>query len=154
MALIHDKTYQSGNLESANVNDYIVTQASQIFNLYGTNNIKLITDIEDIELDMDIIIPLGLMINELILNTIKYAFPGDSKGHLSIKLKRSDEGMFLNVCDDGVGLPYDLDINSSNSLGMTILQNLTSQIGGELIDLKPSKGSSILIKFPLNLNTD
>ena len=154
MALIHDKTYQSGNLESANVKDYIVTQASQIFNLYGTNNIKLITDIEDIELDMDIIIPLGLMINELILNTIKYAFPGDSKGYLSIKLKRSDEGMFLNVCDDGVGLPDDLDINSSNSLGMTILQNLTSQIGGELIDLKPSKGSSILIKFPLNLNTD
>ena len=79
---------------------------------------------------MDIIIPLGLMINELILNTIKYAFP-NGKGHLSIRLKSKLENMILIVSDDGVGLPDNFDIHSANSLGMTIIQSLTQQIDGE-----------------------
>ena len=148
MALMHEKTYQSDSLDGANVKDYIESQASSIIDLYGASNIDLITDIDDVELSMDIIIPLGLMINELILNTIKYAFP-NGKGHLSIRLKSKLENMILIVSDDGVGLPDNFDIHSANSLGMTIIQSLTQQIDGELVNLKPDKGTSIRIKFPI-----
>ena len=148
MALIHDKTYLSNNTDYVNVRDYIVSQSSQIFSLYGGSNIHLHTDIDSMELNIDIITLLGLMINELILNTIKYAFPS-GEGDLWIKLKKVDEGMVLTVCDNGIGLPSDLDINSTSSLGMTILQSLTKQIDGELINLKPSKGTAIMINFPI-----
>ncbi|MDD3408515.1 MULTISPECIES: histidine kinase dimerization/phosphoacceptor domain -containing protein [unclassified Methanobrevibacter] len=148
MAFIHDKTYQSNSMDYVNVRDYIVSESSQIFSLYGGSNINLHTDIDSMELNMDIITPLGLMINELILNTIKYAFPS-GEGDLWIKLKKADEGMVLTVCDNGVGLPSDLNINTTSSLGMTILQSLTKQIDGELINLKPSKGTGIMIKFPI-----
>ncbi|MDD2643869.1 MAG: sensor histidine kinase [Methanobacteriaceae archaeon] len=148
MAFIHDKTYQSNSMDYVNVRDYIVSESSQIFSLYGGSNINLHTDIDSMELNMDIITPLGLMINELILNTIKYAFPS-GEGDLWIKLKKADEGLVLTVCDNGVGLPSDLNINTTSSLGMTILQSLTKQIDGELINLKPSKGTGIMIKFPI-----
>jgi two-component sensor histidine kinase len=133
MAFIHDKTYQSNSMDYVNVRDYIVSESSQIFSLYGGSNINLHTDIDSMELNMDIITPLGLMINELILNTIKYAFPS-GEGDLWIKLKKADEGLVLTVCDNGVGLPSDLNINTTSSLGMTILQSLTKQIDGELIN--------------------
>jgi two-component sensor histidine kinase len=148
MALMHEKTYQSDSLDGANVKNYVESQSREIINLYGANNIELLCDIDDVELSMDIIIPLGLMINELILNTIKYAFP-EGGGHLWISLKIVGYGMVLTVCDDGVGLPDDFDVHTSNSLGMTILQTLSKQIDGEFVNLNPERGTSIQISFPI-----
>jgi len=149
MALVHEKLYQSKDLASINFHEYVGLLLNGLFRSYGVNTdkIALKTNIEDIMLGVDVAIPCGLIINELVSNSLKYAFPEDKAGEIEITLRTSDEGaMDLTVADNGVGLPGDWDLTNSGSLGLKLVKILTDQIDGK-IELDRSEGTKFRIDF-------
>ncbi len=138
MAIIHQRLYSSSDLKHIDFGDYIKTLAGDIFDsyVYDPGNIKLNFDVEDVKLDINTSIPLGLILNELLTNSLKYAFPyGESMVHegiINIKLHKNDGGYTLIVEDNGVGLPEDFNLENNNSLGLQLINTLTNQIDGNL----------------------
>jgi two-component sensor histidine kinase len=102
-------------------------------------------DIEDILLNIDTAIPLGLIINELITNSVKYAFP-QKQGTITLKLKSLPKKMEITIADDGIGIREDIDIENPETLGLQLMNNLVGQIGGE-IELDRSHGTEFKITF-------
>jgi two-component sensor histidine kinase len=145
MALIHEKIYGSGSLSDVNIKEYIESLVTSLFDVYETN-ITLHSDIESVDLNMEISIPLGLIINELVNNVIKYAFPNNEKGNLYIKFKKEVNKYILIFKDDGVGLPDDFDLDNLSSLGLIVVTNLTLQIGG-IISVINCEGTGFKIEF-------
>ncbi len=148
MALIHERLYQSKNLKSIGFKDYITTLSKELYQNYvkDPSSVGLQLFIEDVDMDVDQAIPLGLILNEIITNSMKYGFPGDLTGKVFIDLSKKGETFTLRVGDDGVGLPEDLDIEKTDSLGMQLITSLISQIDGEL-ELKREQGTEFIIKF-------
>ena len=146
MALIHEKMYNSGDLAHINLKDYIVSEVDTLFNLYRISNIKPHYELEDIDLTMEKAIPLGLIINEVVHNVIKYAFPNGENGNFRISLKYFDGTVQLIMADDGVGLPEGMDIYNSPSLGLTIINGLTGQLEGEFYQIS-GPGTAYGIEF-------
>lgn len=149
MALIHERLYRTGDLQNIELGDYITSLAKDLFGTYVTNpdKVKMEIEVENVKLHIDSMIPLGLIINEVVTNTLKYAFPEDKTGTLIIKFYKKGNEFFLTVKDDGVGIPKDFDIEKSDSLGMQLITNLTQQLDGELEIIK-SPGATFNIKFP------
>ncbi|MEW6328336.1 MAG: histidine kinase dimerization/phosphoacceptor domain -containing protein [Thermodesulfobacteriota bacterium] len=149
MALVHEKLYQSKDLASINFHEYASLLINGLFRSYGVNadRIALKMNVDDIMLGVDVAIPCGLIINELVSNSLKYAFPDDKEGEIKITLRTSDEGaMELTVADNGIGLPADINLRNSESLGLKLVTILTDQIDGEL-EMDRSKGTRFRIKF-------
>ena len=109
-------------------------------------NITTNIDAEDIEVKLDVSIPLGLIINEILSNTAKHAFPDNEEGNLNISLKKDESDAILIISDDGVGMPE--DVGPGNSLGMTIIYSLAGQINADLT-LDKENGTKYIIKFPI-----
>jgi len=133
MAMIHEKLYQSSNFSNINFKEYLERLISGIFYSYEiTNgNIGSEIDIDDVNLSIDTAIPLGLIINELVTNSVKYAFP-QGEGTISIKLKSLPEQMELIVADDGTGLPENIDIHNPKTLGLQLVKSLIEQLDGNI----------------------
>lgn len=149
MALIHEKLYQSSTLAKINAYDYINNLADNLFRSYSVSSasVELNMEIDRIELDIDTAIPCGLIINELVSNSLKYAFSGRTKGEININfLQQSNNNITLSVSDNGVGLPPDFDIEKVNSLGLQLVYNLTNQLDGEL-EIKCDSGTFFQINF-------
>jgi PAS domain S-box len=148
MALIHEKLYQTTDLKWINFADYIQKLSMELFETYSgqSNNIKIDFDLENHELDTETSIPLGLIINELISNSLKHAFADGRSGNIKIKFYKDDEKYVLIISDDGIGFPEDLDYKKSDSLGLKIVNSLVDQIRGE-IDMDRSHGTKFTIKF-------
>ncbi len=146
MALIHEKIYGSTSLADVNIEEYVKSLVNSLMDTYKSD-INLYYDLEPIDLTMEKSIPLGLIINELVTNTLKHAFPDDStEGNLYIKFKKEDEKYTLIVRDDGVGLPNDFDFDSLSSLGLIVVQNLTLQIDGTLT-IMDCDGAAFKVEF-------
>lgn len=152
MALIHEQLYQSHNLEKVSFTDYLTHLAHNLFGSYNINPhlIKLKLEIADISLDLDTAIPCGLLINELISNSLKHAFVKKPAGQISIKFDAIDKNQLcLEVSDNGIGLPANFHLEQSNSLGLRLIRSLTSQIKGGLeIKTDPNFGTLFKITFP------
>lgn len=149
MALIHDKLYQSKDLASIDFAEYIENLASHVFNTYSVSSsaIKLVADIKDVPLDINTAIPCGLIINELISNSLKYAFPDGQEGEIRIKLYASKDDTFtLIVSDKGIGLPEDLDFRNIKSLGLQVVVALVEQLKAT-IERDRSEGTAFKIVF-------
>ncbi|WP_321421976.1 sensor histidine kinase [uncultured Methanobacterium sp.] len=148
MALIHERLYRSGDLKSIAFSEYIRSLTRDIFNTYNTSSgrIQLQMDVQNIMVDVNSAVPLGLIINELVTNSLKYAFPNDQEGIIRIQFHKEGDDYLLEVGDNGVGIPDDFDILKSDSLGMLLVNSLTSQIQGEL-ELKREKGTTFIIRF-------
>ena len=149
MALIHERLYKSDDLKHINFTEYLETLSKDLYNTYTTdkNLIKLILKIEEVELDVDTSIPLGLILNELLTNSLKYAFPDERSGEIKIELHRNKDGKIqLSVIDNGIGFPADLDYEHSDSLGMLIINSLTDQIDGKII-LEQINGTKFTVIF-------
>jgi len=148
MALIHERLYQSDDLKRIGFKEYITTLSKDLYKNYvnDPNRVGLQLVVEDVDFDVDQAIPLGLILNEIITNSMKYGFPGDLKGKVFIDLSKKGKTYTLRVGDDGVGLPEDLDIEKTDSLGMQLITNLISQIDGEF-ELKRENGTEFIIKF-------
>ncbi|MFA0832457.1 MAG: sensor histidine kinase [Methanobacterium formicicum] len=155
MALIHERLYRSGDLKSIAFSEYIRSLTRDIFNTYNTSSgrIQLQMDVQNIMVDVNTAVPLGLIINELVTNSLKYAFPNDQEGIIRIQFHKEEDNYLLEVGDNGVGIPDDFDILKSDSLGMLLVNSLTSQIHGEL-ELKREKGSTFIIRFREDLFQD
>jgi len=150
MSLIHEKLYRSRDLEKIDLKEYIRDLANAIFQSCGVKNgiITLNINIDNVQLGIDHSIPLGLIINELITNSLKYAFPGDKKAEIKVSLHLIEEKTFeLIVSDNGVGIPYDVDFRKTESLGLRLVTLLVeNQLKGK-IDLDRTKGTEFNIKF-------
>jgi PAS domain S-box-containing protein len=148
MALIHELLYRSSDLKRINFGDYIKTLTNELFRMYVTDpdRIKLNINVEDVMLDINTAIPLGLIVNELVSNSMKHAFPNDRKGKIDIEFKLEDGIYSMIVSDNGVGFPKDYDLEVSDSLGLRIVNSLTEQIDGQ-IELERENGTRYIIKF-------
>jgi two-component sensor histidine kinase len=148
MSLIHQRLYQSGNLSSIKMTDYIYELVDFLGESYNSNNrIRFNLEIEPIELDLAHCIPLGLILNEAITNSFKYAFPGDREGIIRIVLKTSSENNFLlTIKDNGTGLPDGFDVSKSHSMGMNLMQGLSAELGAKFI-IYNDHGTFIAISF-------
>ena len=136
MALIHEKLYRSENLSSINFTDYIKSLTQHLLKSYDNKgkHIELKFSLDKIFLGIDSAIPCGLILNELITNSLKHAFLKDRKGKISISFTRSkDKTYTLRVSDNGVGIPESIDYMHSDSLGLTLIRTLADQIEGEAI---------------------
>lgn len=150
MALIHEKLYRSDDLSNIDFEDYVKSIARNLLNTYEVNSrrVSLRTDIDHAALSIDTAIPCGLIINELLSNALKYAFPGDRTGEVTISFKNvSGNEYVLSVSDNGIGLPDDLDIEESKSLGLKLVTTLArSQLMGKL-EMLSENGSQFYIYF-------
>jgi PAS domain S-box-containing protein len=149
MALIHESLYESSDLKNIDFGDHIQSLAKELFLNYtdGSGRIKLKIDAENIGMDINTTIPLSLILNELITNSLKHAFPGDRLGEIKIDFHSQNEEYELTVKDDGIGLPHDFDYTRTDSLGLQLINSLTAQIDGR-IELKKIKGTTYSIIFP------
>ncbi len=148
MALVHEQLYQSGNFTQIDMKPYvekITTELKQIIS-YG-NQIQLNINIKDVYLNINQAVPCGLILNELITNAYKHAFPKKKKGEILITFKPIDKNQYeLTVEDNGIGLSEDIDTNSSATLGIHLVSMLTKQIDGS-IDIERDHGTRFLIRF-------
>jgi len=150
MALIHEKLYRSTDIMKIDFREYVDDLAVGLFQTYGINtgDIQLNTDVEDIPLEIDIAIPAGLIINELITNSIKYAFPEGRKGMIYITSRLiNDKQVEIMIGDNGIGLPQNLDFRNTRTLGLHLVTTLVeNQLHGK-IDLHRNKGTEFAIQF-------
>ncbi len=150
MILIHEQLYRSENLAEISFGEFIERQAHELCRAYGVNSEKVNLEIraEGVRLDIDKAIPCGLIVTELLTNALKYAFPGEKAGKITIQLLSGQDAMVtLKISDNGVGLPVSLDIRHSNSLGMRLVCALTEQLEGN-IEFKRQGGTEFMIQFP------
>ncbi|HET8686902.1 MAG TPA: histidine kinase dimerization/phosphoacceptor domain -containing protein, partial [Methanosarcina sp.] len=156
MALIHEELYKGERTDTLDFSTYIRELAENLFRTYRYNakNIHLSVDLEENALfDMDTAVPLGIIINELVSNSLKHAFQGKDEGEIRIKLCREKYGerskstnFILTVSDNGVGIPEDLDIEDLDSLGIQLINTLVEQLNGEL-ELKRNDGTEFVIRL-------
>ncbi|PSB14491.1 hypothetical protein C7B61_04360 [filamentous cyanobacterium CCP1] len=150
IALIHEKLYRSENLSDVDLPHYITHIATGLFGVYRVNSewVRLETQIEPIPLDIDTAILCGLIVNELVSNSLKYAFPADQTGKICIKIYlKNDELVQLHVNDNGVGFPTDFDPADSNSLGLKLVMDLVEQLEGTLVSAT-QQGAEFKVSFP------
>ncbi len=141
MALIHAELYQSEDLARIDFAGYIRKLVTNLYSSYGVNfeTIKLNINAPEVLLDVDTAIPCGLIINELVSNTLKYAFPDGKEGEIHIALRPDNNKLTLTISDNGVGFPKDLDFRNTKTLGMQLVISLTNQLDGT-IELDKSGG--------------
>ena len=157
MALIHQMIYQNEDIRYIPFKSYLEKLSSQIMSsmLIDVNRIKINIIIKEIKLDVETAIPLGIIVNELLSNALKYAYPDKSSGNIDIWLKQEEDDQFtLTVNDDGPGLPEGFDIEEGKSLGLQLVDMLSKQMNSKLT-YKYNNGAEFSIKFTVkNLNNE
>jgi PAS domain S-box-containing protein len=149
MALIHEKLYQSGDLSRINFAKYLTSITKELFHSYQISPelIELTADVTETHLGIDIAIPCALIINELVSNSLKYAFPDGKPGHIQISFNQDKKGTYtLTVSDNGIGFPKDINFQNTESLGLQLVNTLTKQLNGK-IELDRKKGTRFTISF-------
>ena len=174
IALIHEELHEGRGNDTLNFSPYLERLVKNLFQTYRLGNVdtRLNLDLEEnIFFDMDIAVPLGIIINELVSNSLKYAFPGREKGLIQIKLCREESGectnniigsekvghkgtnFILTVSDNGVGIPESFNSESSDSLGLQLVTILVDQLNGEL-EMKRNNGTEFTIRFTVTEKTN
>ena len=143
MSLVHEKLYRSESLSRIDFADYTRFLATQLFSYYGTDTRRVGLDFAMAKIMVDIVtaVPLGLLMNELVSNALKHAFPQGREGTISIHGEENGDIITLVVRDDGIGIPADLDWKNTTSLGMRLVTSLVDQVDGT-IELDRSQGTT------------
>jgi two-component sensor histidine kinase len=152
MALIHERLYQAKDLARIDIKQYVHDLASELFFAYGVSaeRIRLAVDVntDGAIIDIEKAVPLGLIINELLTNALKYAFPDGRAGEMTVRIEPAPGNMLkLTVADDGVGLPAGIDVNDPATLGLQLVSTLAEQLRGSL-EARPQPGAAFTITFP------
>jgi PAS domain S-box-containing protein len=155
MALIHEKLYQSRNLAVIDFGEYVRELSTQIFRSYGMSSSKvtLQVDVESVALAVDRAIPCGIIVNELVSNALKYAFPNGKGGAVTLALRETPQGRVeLQIGDNGIGIPEGVEVKTAETLGLSLVRMLTEQIQGELVACHgtPASGSDHGTYFTLS----
>lgn len=150
MAFIHESLYQTKNFESVNFSEYVTTLSKNLVHTYSINTkkIKLILTLDNLFLSLDASIPCGLIINEIISNSLKYAFPDNRDGIIFVTLRVIKNQVKIEVGDNGVGIPESVDIKHTQTLGLQLVDTLVEQLNGTL-NLKRNKGTTFIIEFKI-----
>lgn len=150
MALIHEKLYQSKDFARVDFSKFLESFVIHLFNTYKAdpNKIELKLELDDIKIDINRAIPLALLLNELVSNVLKHAFPEGEKGMIFIKLSRVEKGkkIILVIKDNGLGIPEGLDVKTPKTLGLQLINDLVKQINGKIYITK-KEGTEIKITF-------
>ena len=149
MALVHEKLYQSSDLAQVDFGEYLRGLSNQLMQSYSSQSrrIKMNVEIENISLGIDQAVPCGLIVNEVITNSIKHAFPDYQEGEITIRLHRTSSNQVkLLIRDNGIGIPSSLSLENPSTLGMQIVSLLTEQIGGE-VNILRKRGTGFEITF-------
>lgn len=151
MASIHERLYRTKNFSDIKFSEYIKDLAENLVHTYefSDTKISLQFNIEEVFLTLNVSIPCGLIINELISNALKYAFEGKAEGRIDLSISKKGKKVCLIVEDDGVGIPESFNIEQADSLGLQLVSTLVEQIEGEM-HLDRSKGSKFTISFEPN----
>ncbi|MCC7576011.1 MAG: HAMP domain-containing protein, partial [Methanomethylovorans sp.] len=148
MALVHEELYRSEDMESIDFSDYIIKLVNDLSSSYTIDNrkINISTHIDNVFLDMDVAIPLGMIVNELVSNSFKHAFRPEDTGDILIDLKFDGKKFTLLICDNGKGFPEDVNFRETESLGLQLVTTLVDQIDGT-IGLEKNDGTRFTITF-------
>jgi PAS domain S-box-containing protein len=148
MALIHEKLYQSGNLEGIYLQEYIHNLLKYLFSSYGvdTSKIKLKINAHNMLLSLDKAIPCGLIVNEIVSNSLKYSFPRGVQGEVYVDLRPDGDNYLLIVGNNGIPFPEDVNFRKTKSLGLQLVCALVEQLRGT-IELNRSRGAEFRITF-------
>ncbi len=152
MAYIHESLYQNKSFTSVNFSDYVRTLIHNIVQSYShsEDKIQLVLNVDELTLSLDNSIPAGLIINELITNAIKHAFPGPAKGTITFNLRCENKLVILELKDNGAGFSPDVSFENSNSLGLQLVNTLIEQIEGELkFKSEKDRGTEVTITFKM-----
>jgi len=149
MALVHEKLYQSKDLSRIDFGQYLQNLVVYLVHSYQVDSgrVQMKIDVREAALDINTAIPCGLVVNELVTNAMKHAFPGGRKGEVRVTLRPGADGRFtLTVGDNGVGWPRGADFRKADTLGMQLVTMLVDQLDGE-IELKKKPGTVFRISF-------
>jgi PAS domain S-box-containing protein len=149
IALIHEKLYRSDDSENVDFGEYVRDLTLDLVHTYSIDQaaVTLSTEIDDVSIHIDTATPCGLIINELISNALKHAFPAGRHGHVEVGLTSTDDGEFqLTVRDDGVGLPAGFEWEKAASFGLRLVMDLSKQINGS-VEIDTSHGTVFAIRF-------
>jgi PAS domain S-box-containing protein len=146
MSLVHEKLYQSADISKIDLGNYVRFLGNSLFQFFGRKGtgVTFTTDIQDISLDINTAIPVGLIINELVSNSLKYAFPQERTGEISVAIRRENHTLSILFADNGVGIPSDFDWLNAKSLGLRLVTSLVEQLQGT-IELDRSAGTAFTI---------
>ncbi|MEK6482042.1 tetratricopeptide repeat protein [Catalinimonas sp. 4WD22] len=149
MSIIHEKLYQGENLSTIEMKDYFLNLGSYVIHMYAAEErVQLRCDMAAIEVDVDMAIPVGLIVNELLTNALKYAFPDGRKGHISISLTQKDKLLLLEVADNGVGRRQE-ESHESKGFGSELVRLLTRQLEGKM-RLDMQQGTTVQFEFQMS----
>jgi two-component sensor histidine kinase/PAS domain-containing protein len=149
MSLIHENLYRTSNFASINFSEYIQELAQNLvasYRLKSDLRVELSFNMDTVDLNLDVAIPCGLVLNEIITNTMKYAFPAKKVGEIAISLEEDANNIRLTVADNGIGLPTNYDYLHSETLGMQLILTLVEQVDGSL-EIENLNGLKYLITF-------
>ena len=148
MALLHEKLYQSEKLSRIEMGDYLEELKTHLVASYGTqtSQVAFTVSADKIHLEIDQAIPLGLILTELLSNSLKYAFPNERKGSIEVNMTAEGNEIKMNIGDDGVGVPSGTDIAMAKTLGLKLVRNLVNQLEGDL-EVDTTNGVSYSITF-------
>ncbi len=149
IALAHEKLYQSESMAKISSRDYLQSLVSHLFASVGQlgSHIRLRQEIAEVELDLETAVTLGFVVNELVTNCLKHAFPDGRTGCVTVALERLGESFLeLRVADDGIGLPESINLEGSPSLGLNLLSIFSRQIKGHL-EVHRNGGTDIRVRF-------
>jgi two-component sensor histidine kinase len=134
MAFVHESLYQNKSLTEINFSKYINSLANNIFQSFSDSSkkIKLMLNLNDVNLNLDSSIPAGLIINELITNAIKHAFLNANEGEICLNLYNKNGKIYFVIKDNGIGLPEKFDIKTTKTLGLQLVSALINQLGAEI----------------------
>ena len=151
MALIHESLYRSPNLAQVNLAEYIETLCTHVFRSFGVDGaqIKLVTRLEPVALGLEQAVPCGLIVNELLSNALKYAFPSGRTGQITLTLSAPAGQVHLQVADNGVGLPPPMETAPARPPGLGLVSMLAKQLKGEVV-VERGEGAAFQLTFPLH----
>ncbi len=144
MSLIHEQLYQSDDFSAINMKDYLEKLVPSIFQTFGSNAVDYEIQAEEYQLDIDKAIPLGLIINELVNNSLKHAFKNNKSGKIGVSLSQQNENMLIEITDNGQG--YE-EKNNQDSIGLQLVKILVQQLKGNF-NLQQNSGTTAKILFP------
>ncbi len=151
IALVHEMLYQNKSLSEIDYASYLKNLTTFVFHSYNVNShqIGLRINAENMVVSIDKAIPLSLIINELLTNALKYAFPENIKGEIIIGIQQNEDNLILTFSDNGIGLPMSVTFDKTDTLGMALLAGLTQQLDGT-ISVERKKGTQYTIIFPIS----
>lgn len=150
MALVHETLYRSESFAAVDFADYTATLSWQLMHSYSIagDRVRLKTDLENARITLDLAVPCGLILNELVTNALKHAFPGDRYGEILVALQRQgDDCYLLRVADNGIGLSAGMDIESATTLGLRLIRSLVRQVDGQFEFIAAHPGTEARLTF-------